>query len=183
MAHHKHSTNFWLLDQHAIIANPSLSLQSHVLAPERLRSLMRRDVPIVQPNSVIKTYSHIAPERVQFMLTQDADGLHAGSMIIRRGPWADYFLDAWFDPLFRLYGFQKAEQHALEHVVQWHPTVLTKLALLPQRTINSYPPAQNVDSQAAYQDGDFVVHFKGCDQVIDRDCEKEFMGYWAKAQA
>jgi len=74
---------------------------------------MRRGVPVVPPNSIIETYKYVTPERVQFIVTQDAEGLQPGSMIIKAGPWAHFFLDAWFDPLFRYYGFQKAEQHAL----------------------------------------------------------------------
>src|SRR5690349_18826814 len=50
MATYKHSEYFWYLDQDAIIMNPSLSLENHVLS--QLSSLMRRDVPIVPPNSV-----------------------------------------------------------------------------------------------------------------------------------
>jgi hypothetical protein len=75
---------------------------------------------------------------VDFVLTQDKEGLAGGSFMVRTGEWAKYFLDAWFDPLYRSYNFQKAESHALEHIVQWHGTVLAKLALVPQRLINSY---------------------------------------------
>lgn len=113
MKEYKYSTYFWALDQDAVIMNPSLSLEEHILAPERLDSIMRRGVPVVPPNSIIETYKYVTPERVQFIVTQDAEGLQPGSIIIKAGPWAHYFLDAWFDPLFRYYGFQKAEQHAL----------------------------------------------------------------------
>ena len=60
--------------------------------------------------------------------------------MIRTGEWAKFFLDAWFDPLYRSYNFQKAEEHALEHIVQWHGTILAKLALVQQRLLNSYMP-------------------------------------------
>ena len=96
------------------------------------------DKPVVPPDSVIKTFSHLRGERVDFILTQDKEGLAGGSFMVRTGEWAKYFLDAWFDPLYRSYNFQKAESHALEHIVQWHGTVLAKLALVPQRLINSY---------------------------------------------
>lgn len=46
-----------------------------------------------------------------------------------------------FDKLMSVagsYNFQKAEAHALEHIVQWHGTILAKLALVPQRILNSY---------------------------------------------
>ncbi|KAL0635347.1 putative alpha-1,6-mannosyltransferase mnn11 [Maublancomyces gigas] len=170
-----YSTTFWLLDQDSIIMNPALSLEAHITSTDRLRSLMLRDVPIVPPESVIKTYRHVAAEKVQFILTQDADGLSPGSMIVKRGEWASYFLDTWYDPLFRFYNFQNAEQHALEHIVQWHPTILTKLALVPQNIMNAYPGT----AAGAYKDGDFVIRLSGCD-APKRDCEKEFLTYWEK---
>jgi mannan polymerase II complex MNN11 subunit len=111
MATYKHSEYFWYLDQDALIMDPSLSIEQHILAP--LNSLMRRDVPIVPPQSVIKTYRHVPAERIQFIISQDRLGLQPGSMILKSGPWANYFLDAWYDPMFRFYNFGRAEQHAL----------------------------------------------------------------------
>jgi mannan polymerase II complex MNN11 subunit len=111
MATYKHSEYFWYLDQDALIMDPTLSIEQHILAP--LNSLMRRNVPIVPPQSVIKTYKHVPAERIQFIISQDRIGLQPGSMILKSGPWANYFLDAWYDPMFRFYNFGKAEQHAL----------------------------------------------------------------------
>jgi mannan polymerase II complex MNN11 subunit len=44
----------------------------------------------------------------------------------------------WFDPLYRSYDFAAAEKHALEHIVQWHMTVLSRLVLVPQKLFNAY---------------------------------------------
>ncbi|KAL7270004.1 putative alpha-1,6-mannosyltransferase mnn11 [Rhizina undulata] len=165
---------FWFLDQDAIIMNPTLSLSEHILSPKRLGSLMRRDIPVVPPDSIIKTYKHVPPERVQLIVSQDHEGIQPTSMIVRNGPWAKYFLDAWYDPIFRFYGFLKAEKHALEHIIQWHPTILTKLAIIPQKIFNSYP---RPGLEGAYEEGDFVVHFQGCD-LPGRSCEKEFDRFW-----
>jgi mannan polymerase II complex MNN11 subunit len=106
--------------------------------------------------------------------------------------WAHYFLDSWFDPLYRAYAFQKAENHALEHIVQWHPTILAKLVLVDQRRLNSYnyatPPARDPTTgemrnhDSMWQDGDLVVNFKGCRESEKRDCEEEMQGYFAKWQ-
>jgi len=62
-----------------------------------------------------------------------------------------------------------------EHIVQWHPTILVKLALIPQKAINSYPtlPGQ----EGSYTEGDFVVHFQGC-EAPERSCEREFERFW-----
>lgn len=74
---------------------------------------MRRDVSVVPPDSVIKTFSHLKGDKVDLVLTQDDEGLCQGSFIIRQTDWAKFFLDTWFDPLYRSYNFQKAEGHAL----------------------------------------------------------------------
>jgi hypothetical protein len=34
-------------------------------------------------------------------------------MVIRNTEWAEFYLDTWYDPLYRSYNFQKAEIHAL----------------------------------------------------------------------
>lgn len=95
--------------------------------PRRLESLMLVDKPVVPPDSVIKTFSHLKGDRIDFVLSQDNEGLAGGSMVIRSGEWAKFFLDSWFDPLYRTYNFQKAEAHALEHIVQCvYPTFCYK---------------------------------------------------------
>lgn len=130
----------WLfyLSNTALIMDPHESLHDKLLEPRKLESLMIVDKPVVPPDSVIKTFPNLKGEKVDFILSQDKDGLAGGSLLIRTGEWAKFFLDAWFDPLYRSYNFQKAENHALEHLVQWHGTILAKLALIPQRVLNSY---------------------------------------------
>lgn len=130
----------WYIDSTALIMNPSEPLSTKVLEPRKLETLMIVDKPVVPPDSVIKTFAHLRGERIDFILTQDREGLAGGSFFVRTGEWAKFFLDAWFDPLYRSYNFQKAEEHALEHIVQWHGTVLTKMAFVPQRLLNSYMP-------------------------------------------
>lgn len=113
MAAHPHSTYFLSLSPHALIMTPNLPLTSHLMAPKRIESLMLKDKPVVPPDSVIKTFSHLRGHSIDLVLTQDGEGLCQGSFVIRQGEWARYFLDSWFDPLYRTYNFQKAEGHAL----------------------------------------------------------------------
>lgn len=66
-----------------------------------------------------------------------------------------------------------------DHIVQWHPTILARLALVPQRTINSYSKDSNGASvDGVYKDGDFVIRFLGCDTDTKRSCEKEMEPYY-----
>lgn len=75
-----------------------------------------------------------------------------------------------------------------EHVVQWHPTILTKLALIEQRLLNSYSIdiASRGGKGAMYQENDFIVRLVGCELDSQRNCEKEmdpFYQQWKKAVA
>ena len=169
---------------------------------------MLREKPVVPPDSVIKTFGNLKGDRIDLILTQDGEGLCQGSFIVKNGEWARFFLDTWFDPLYRSYNFQKAEAHALvcflpillplplpsqslpaniptpkqEHIVQWHPTILTKLALIPHRLLNTY----NVDIASRggkdnlYKEGDFVVRLVGCETDPKRSCEDEFDEFYQR---
>ncbi|KAL2005719.1 hypothetical protein VTN00DRAFT_10212 [Thermoascus crustaceus] len=178
-----HSTYFFHLSPHALIMNPKLSLQSHVLDSKRLESMMLKDIPVVPPDSVIKTFSHLKGGDVDFVVAQDKEDLSPGSFILKQGDWGRFFLDVWFDPLYRSYNFMKAESHALDHIVQWHPTILAKLALVPQRVLSAYSkdsPGAAVDG--TYQEGDFVIRFPGCEIDSTRNCEEEMDPYFARWQ-
>lgn len=93
--------------------NADLTIENHVMNLNRLESLMLKDQPIVPPDSVIKTFSHLKGGQVDLVLSQDKDGLAPASFILRRGEWMKFFVDTWFDPLYRSYNFQKADVHAL----------------------------------------------------------------------
>ena len=96
--------------------NPALSLTDHIMNPAKLESLMLKDKPVVPPDSVIHTFSHLKGDKIDLVLTQDGEGLCQESFIVRQSEWSKYFLDSWFDPLYRSYNFQKAEGHALVSV-------------------------------------------------------------------
>lgn len=165
-----HSTWFWFLEQNSLIMNPAMTVESSIL--DKVEGLMLKNHPVVPPDSVIKTFPHLKSHQVDLIVTQDNTGLAQGSFILRRGEWSKFFLDTWFDPLYRSYNFQKADAHALEHIVQWHPTILSKLVIIPQRTINAYIKGGPADESGLYKDGDFVIRFVGC-ETGGRDCIKE----------
>ncbi|KAK9333295.1 galactosyl transferase GMA12/MNN10 family-domain-containing protein [Lipomyces starkeyi] len=168
------STYFWYLDQNAIIMNPNLDIESHITDVKRLNSLVLRDVPVVPPDSTIRTYRHVPADRMKFIIAQDHEGFQTGSFILKNEEYSRYVLDAWFDKLYQEYKFQKDEKGALEHLAQWHPTVLSKMAIIPQRIFNAYP---NGVGESMYQDGDFVASLSGCD-TPERSCLREFERLW-----
>ncbi|KAF2100102.1 glycosyltransferase family 34 protein [Rhizodiscina lignyota] len=182
MTEYPHSTFFFYLDENALITNHEVDLIDDIMEKSKLESLMRTNIPVVPPDSVIKTFAHLKGDRIDLVLTQDKEGLAHDSFIMRRGDWAKYFLDAWFDPLYRSYNFQKAEAHALEHLVQWHGTILAKLALVKQNVMNSYadPIREQASDAGAAREGDFVTYFGLCDNP-PRNCENEMQPYIDKA--
>lgn len=177
---------YWFLDQNALIMNPDLKIETHIMNPKRMDTLIIKNQPIVPPDSVIKTFGHLKGQQIHFSLSQDKDGLSAGSFIVRNGEWSKFLLDTWFDPLYRSYNFQNAENHALEHIVQWHPTILSRLGLVPQHILNSYsrgPATEKTTSGKTdiYKEGDFVVNFAKCGTTASQPkCEDEAKPYSAK---
>lgn len=171
---YKVSTRRLLTFQNAIIMNPNVNIRTEVLEPKKLTNVVLRDIPVVPPDSVIRTYKHVPADRMKFIITQDHDGFQPGSFILKNSLYADFVLDAWADSLYRKYSFAKDEKSALDHLTQWHPTVLSKLAVVPQRLLSSYPSGV---ADAMYADGDFVINFAGCDEV-ERSCTREFDRYW-----
>ncbi|SMR44727.1 unnamed protein product [Zymoseptoria tritici ST99CH_3D1] len=172
---HPHTPWIWHLSSTALIMNTTLSLDSRLLSPSVLPSLLLPDTPVVPPDSVIHTPSHRNPASTSIILSRDATGLAHDSFLIRNSEWAKFFLDAWFDPLYRSYNFQKAERHALEHIVQWHGTILGKVGLVQQRVLNGYVKQEEKGGEEAmYREGDFVANFWGCGKEEGRaSCEKE----------
>ncbi|KAF5630538.1 alpha-1 2-galactosyltransferase [Fusarium sp. NRRL 52700] len=164
------ATYVWFLDQNAYIMELDKKLEEQVVKPTKLESLMIKDWSIVPPDSIIKTFSHLKGEDAGLVISQDEAGLVTNSYILKNGEWAKFFIETWMDPLYQSYNFQKAERHALEHIVQWHPTILSKLALIPQRTFASY--GRNKEGNA-YRDGDFVALLVDCTVTGSTSCDKQ----------
>lgn len=122
--------------------NPDLKVESHIMNPKRLESLLLKDQPIVPPDSVIKTFPNLKGNQVDIVLAQDKDGLAPSSFILRRGDWAKFFLDTWFDPLYRSYNFQKAETHALVRYSLAFARTLTNFSPGTYCSVASYNPLE-----------------------------------------
>lgn len=58
--------------------------------------------------------------------------------------------------------------------MQWHPTILSKLAIVPQRAINAYSTG---DHGAQYRDGDIAVVFAQCSGTGTKSCANEAERY------
>ncbi|KAI1325857.1 galactosyl transferase GMA12/MNN10 family-domain-containing protein [Xylariaceae sp. FL0255] len=160
----------WYLDQHAVVMNPNTKIEDHVMSASKLDAVMLKDHSVVPPDSIIKTDTKLKGAKVDCVVTQDKDGITTSSIVVKNGEWAKFFLDTWWNPLYRSYNFQKAERHALEHIVQWHPTILSNLAIIPQHIINAYSTSE---SGAQYNDGDLAVVFNQCHETGATSCSSQ----------
>lgn len=158
---------FWFLDQDALIAQKDISLQSHLLNSEMLDASILRSVPVVAKSN-IKTYEHLPVENIDIIYPQTNDGeIDTSSFIVTPSVYSKAFLDYSGDPLVR--GFDwNSDSHCIGHILQWHPTLLARTALVVPKTIASvFDPTQStnkkLDAQTLhYTDGDLVVSFSGC---------------------
>lgn len=89
----------WYLDQDAIIMDTKTSMFDHILDADRLDQLALRDTPIVPPDSVIRTLKATSADSIQFILSQDHQGLNTKSFLLRNGDFAKYLLDTWNEPV------------------------------------------------------------------------------------
>ena len=150
MTLHPGSTFFWYLDSTALIMSQDINLEAHLLRPAVIEKHMITNAPVVPPDSVIKTFSNLKGDRIDLVVTQDKEGLAPSSFVVRNGEWAKYFLDAWFDPIYRSYNFQKAESHALEHIVQYVSLRAPAMLLDKNTPANTTQMARHDSGQASH---------------------------------
>lgn len=57
--------------------------------------------------------------------------------------------------------------------MQWHPTVLARTAIVPQRILNAYSrDSWDASPDGIYKDGDFLIRFPACDNTAISECEE-----------
>ena len=180
-------SRFWWLDLNTWIMEPSYSLQDHIF--NRLDAISYRDVnayPSLEhgppPANTYFDEVALAPNgdrdisSIDLILSQDCGSLNLGSFLIRRSTWTDRLLDIWWDPVLYEQNYmewQHKEQDALGHLYDHHPWIRARVAFVPQRYINSFPPGacgDSIDPAIHYQekDRDFVVNMANCQS--GRDC-------------
>lgn len=166
---------FWYLDETALIMNPLVDLEESLLNPKSLGSLMIKDVPVVKNSDIIKTFKYTKTEQVQFIISQDDEGLNPISFIFKNSDYSNSLMEYWGEPCHREYkGFVRAETSALNHLSIWHHSILSKIAVVPPRTIAALAVSSDIDR--AYSDGDFVAIFD-CDSE-SKACMNTFNKFW-----
>ncbi|KAG6008602.1 hypothetical protein E4U21_004242 [Claviceps maximensis] len=197
MRKYPHAEWFWWLDLNTMIMEPSYSLQDHLF--HDLDKHVYRDINDWNPLNISHplTYPYLDKvatsavgdgniNSVNLMLSQDCSGFNLGSFFVRRSAWTERLLDIWWDPVAyeqNHMAWEHKDQDALESLYRNHAWVREHTGFLPQRKINSFPPAacsddtgtNNTRFHYSQEDRDFVVNMAGCEW--GRDCWGEMYHY------
>lgn len=175
---------FWYIDETSFIMRDDINIIDYLLKKESLEPIILRNKPLLPQKDEIKTYKNIKYENISLILTQTDNGINTNNFLIKNDLSGKSILDFWMDPLIRNYQlFRKDDSKALGHLLQWHPKILSKTAIIPPRTISSIAP-NNLKKPKAdefiYKEGDLIINFDDCKML--RDCEEKLLPYWDKTQ-
>ncbi|KAI5967079.1 MNN11 [Candida theae] len=184
-----HAKWFWYFDQDGLVMDMTMNVQQTLLNSEVLNAQMLRDQPLIPKTGVIKTYKSIKAENTQLIFTQSDKKIETTSFVIRNGPVGRAVTEVWSNDLYLNYqSFPYGPDSALTHLLQWHPFVLSKTALVPARTIcaNAAAADAGADSQdkdaigATYEEGDLVAQWNDCKSPAE--CEEILNSYQVKVK-
>lgn len=179
------------------VMEPSYPLQQHIF--DDLEKKVYRDINEYNPLNITHPMTDIYLDSeaqsaigdgnansINMLLSQDCSGFNLGSFMVRRSAWTERILDMWWDPVLyeqKHMEWEHKEQDAMEQMYRSLPWVRQHVGFLPQRKINSFPPAacsdesEKTPSQFHYNtdDRDFLVNMAGCEW--GRDCWSEMYYY------
>lgn len=174
---------FWWLDLHTYIMEPHLLLEEHFL--DHLDNATYRTLEEFNPLNIPTELPYLEYDSpIDMIITQDCGGFNLGSFLMRRSQWTDLLLDVWWDPAMyeqMHMQWEHKEQDALETLYSTQSWVRDRIAFLPLRKINAFPPGacsdQLDDPQFFFHNHDFVINMAGCE--YGRDCWGEMEHYKA----
>ncbi|WLF77874.1 putative alpha-1,6-mannosyltransferase mnn11 [Lodderomyces elongisporus] len=184
------SSWFWYLDEDALIMDLNSNLNKQFLSAEILNQRILRDQPLIPPDGLIKTYKSTKPQNVKLILTQSDSKIETNSFLIKNDKASEGFgkalVQIWSNSLYMNYqSFPYGPDSALTHILQWHPFVLSKTAIIPGKVIAASHDIPKDDEtkeggkeKVGYEDGDFVVQWSSCKTA--QECETILNIYHSK---
>lgn len=159
---------------------PQIDLISHLLSPSAMDACIERNMQLNSSgNTKTKLYTVPNPDvsQIDIIVSQDHNGINAGSFFIRRSTTARWIMDMWADPAFFNAGWEGQEQEALLRMVLNHESVRDHIGYVNQRLINAYAVGGRY---MGWFPGDLVVHFAGC--WTESTCAARFEEFWLKRE-
>ncbi|ODQ82306.1 glycosyltransferase family 34 protein [Babjeviella inositovora NRRL Y-12698] len=173
---------FWWVDLHTFIMEPQISLEQHIFS--NLENNTYRSLNYFNPLKLDVDVPYVDyTQPIDMLITQDCGGFNLGSFMMRRSPWTELLLDAWWDPAFyeqKHMEWEHKEQDCLESLFDSQAWIRERIGFLPLRKINAFPPGACADSPSAdffYDEKarDFMINMAGCQW--GRDCWGEMENY------
>lgn len=207
-ARYCHQHNYKLLDANHIIDRSRPPAWSKLLAMEHYLKrnyfdylfYLDMDAIIMNKEITIETFIAASHRKFDILLTEDANGMNTGAMIVRNSPWTLWFLrTAWEQSQLTTQNTVQGkhlpfrwEQRAFHYMTDsptWQKFGLPKYPgntteirshfyILPQCALNSYilhPFDVHANRESAqYAPGDFIIHFAG----KQGESKKKLMKYY-----
>jgi mannan polymerase II complex MNN11 subunit len=179
----------WWLDQDAVIMDQEFDLWQHLVSPPVLKNHMIRDAPILPPESVIHTYKRVPSDQIRFILTQNDRGVSTASFLVTNDPlYGHILMGYWMDPLHRAYqgfgsepGYNRRLDASVTHMVQWHPAILSRMAIVPNSILCGRPDEGLILGGQKYEPGGFVYIVRSTNEV-DTPPFEEVANRWKRAK-
>lgn len=165
---------FVFVEDTSLITDFKLSVEDNLLNPKILDVALLRDTPI-SPNSIIKTYKHLDLSDVSIVIPHTKENkILTSAFIISNDIYGKAFIEYINDPLIKDFEWENLD-HCIGHILQWHPALLVKTAIVHQKLLSSvydeaYLKSEEVDT-THYTEGDFVANFPNCKR--DKTCNKD----------
>lgn len=165
---------FVFIEDTSLITDFKLSVEDNILNPKILDVALLRDTPI-SLDSVIKTYKHLDLSDVSIVIPHTTENkISTSTFIISNDIYGKAFIEYINDPLIKDFEWENLN-HCISHILQWHPSLLAKTAIVHQKLLSSeydevYLKSEEIDT-AHYTKGDFIANFPNCKR--DKTCNKD----------
>lgn len=172
---------FVFIEDTSLIADFKLSVEDNLLNPKILDVALLRDTPI-SPNSIIKTYNNLDLSGVSIVIPHSKENkILTSTFVVSNDIYSKAFLEYISDPLIKDFEWENLD-HCIGHVLQWHPTLLAKTAIVHQKLFSSEYDETHLKSEEVdtthYTEGDFVANFPNCKR--DKTCNKDITSLYNK---
>jgi hypothetical protein len=109
---HPQAKYVWWLDLDAIIMTPTIDINEHLLKPDVLYRKTLKGAKLNIGGEMV-TAKEPDMSKIDLIISQDHNGLNAGSFMLRRSEFTRLLIDMWNDPYFVMQNFHKQEQGVL----------------------------------------------------------------------
>lgn len=175
----------FFVDQDSLIMKLGLSLEQHLLDPKILDMALLRNVPVTV-GSNIKTYTHFQVDNTRIIIPQSPQGeLDLTSFVVSTDLYGKAFLEFIADPIYINYSWENFAG-SVAHMLQWHPQMMGKTALVVQKLIAAPYDASNNQNDESQQDafhyteGDLIVSLRGC--RLRGSCASDISSFYSKVK-